>query len=349
MEIVLTKEISIIRPDDWHVHLREGPILKEVLFHTAKNFARALIMPNLNKPLVSCKMVNAYRNSIVKNLPKNANFEPLMTLYLTEETNPMEIVNWPEPDLITAIKYYPAGATTNSSYGIKQFERSMPILEQMAKNNIPLCIHGELPDEEYDIFDREKLFIDKVLDKIRHRLPELKITLEHITTKDAIDYIKSAKKNIAATITVHHLKINRNHLLSKGIHPHYYCLPVAKRKLHQLELIKAATSGNPRFFLGTDSAPHFASQKESACGCAGIFSSPYALPLLADIFEKENNLSNLEKFVSRNGALHYNLPLNCDKIILKKGSNPVKLKSFIKSGNEKVVIFGSEYDLYWTT
>ena len=345
----MPKKISIIKPDDWHLHLREGDILKKVLKYSAKNFSRALIMPNLKKPILTYAQAEKYNREILKYLPKSSKFNPLMTLYLTEKTNPKDIKNLKVNELISAIKYYPSGATTNSTYGVKNFEKVMPVMEQMAKFNIPLCVHGELPGENYDIFDREKIFIEKVLDKIRSRLPDLKITLEHITTSEAINYIKSTKKNLGATITVHHLMINRNHIFERGIRPHYFCLPIAKRRTHQEDLIQTATSGDRRFFLGTDSAPHLSSKKESDCGCAGIFSTPYAVPFLAEIFDRENKLPNLEKFVSLNGARHYNVNTNIERLTLIKKNKPVRLKTWIRAENDKIVFFGSEFKLYWTT
>lgn len=304
-------------------------------------------MPNLKKPITSLAKARRYQKKIINELPKNSRFKPLMTLYLTEETNLQEIKNIKKNDLITAIKYYPSGVTTNSTIGVKNVDLVMPILEQMSKLNIPLCIHGESPNETYDIFDREKIFIEEILDKIRRRLPELKITFEHITTTEAIDYIKSAKMNLGATITVHHLLINRNHLFYKGIRPHYYCLPLAKREIHRKNLVKCATSGDKRFFLGTDSAPHLSSQKQSACGCAGIFSAPYAVPLLTGIFDRENKLKNLEKFLSINGALHYEIQPNTEMITLQKKEKPQKLKELIRFKGDKIFIFGPEFKIHW--
>ncbi len=343
----MSKQLSIMKPDDWHLHLREGAVLNKVLDFSSKVFSRALVMPNLSNPVISPLKAMEYKKEITKRLGRNSEFTPLMTLYLTESTKPQIIKELKRGHIITAIKYYPAGATTNSTNGIKSFKTILPVLEEMAKNDIPLCIHGELPGEEYDIFDREKLFIDLVLDRIISIIPDLRITLEHITTLDAIQYIKHANKNLAATITVHHLMLNRNHMFQKGIRPHYYCLPVAKREKHRKALLQTATSGNKKFFLGTDSAPHLSRDKESDCGCAGIFSAPYALNLLAGIFEEEKKLDNLEKFVSINGATHYNLPVNTNKITLVKRDSPIKVRNHIKVNNDKVMIFGKDFDIYW--
>ncbi len=345
---LVKKKISIIKPDDWHLHLREGKVLEKVVKFSAKDFSRALIMPNLKKPITSYHEAKKYKKEIIKNLPKRSKFEPLMTLYLTEETTPQEIRELKPNGLISAIKYYPAGATTNSKFGVRNFEKVMPVLEQMAKSKMPLCIHGELPEEKYDIFDRERIFIDKVLDKIKSRLPDLKITLEHITTSEAIAYVKASKNNLGATITIHHLMINRTQIFHNGIRPHYFCLPVAKRERDRKDLIYAATSGDRRFFLGTDSAPHLSSQKESSCGCAGIFTAPYAIPLLTEIFEKEKKLANLEKFVSLNGANHYDTNTNVEKLTLSKNEKPIKMQKRLLVGKDKIVCFGPEFNLYWS-
>ena len=293
--------IEIIKPDDWHVHFRDKEILKAVVPETSRHFNRAVVMPNLIPPILSGQDASEYKKRIQAAVPFSDHFTPLMTIYITENTNKKDLAKSFEDGLIFGAKLYPAGATTNSESGVKNIKKIMPLLEIMSNIGMPLLIHGEVTNEEIDIFDREKIFIDKVLDFICKELPDLKITLEHITTKDATNYINEGNINLVATITPHHLALNRNAIFVGGIKPHYYCLPILKREEHRIALVKAATSGNKKFFLGTDTAPHTIKNKESSCGCAGVFNATYCLSILAQIFDQNNSLNNLEKFVSYNG------------------------------------------------
>ena len=341
----MTRTLTIRRPDDWHLHLRDGAMLRAVLPETSRDFARAIIMPNLVPPVVTSADAIAYRDRINAALPKGADFKPLMTLYLTEDTDPADVRAAAQSRLITAIKLYPAGATTNSASGVSNFDKVRPVLETMAEIGLPLCFHGEVTDPTVDIFDREAVFLETKLDPIRRATPGLKVTLEHITTKDGIDYVAGASGEIAGTITTHHLMINRNHLLAGGIRPHYYCLPVVKRATHQEALRKAATSGNPRFFLGTDSAPHLDGAKESACGCAGCFTATNTMACLAHVFEEENALDQLEAFTSLNGPAHYGLPVNDATLTLTKGDTPTPYPSHIDTPDGRVTVFDPGHPL----
>ena len=297
----MTDTLTIRRPDDWHLHLRDGAMLEAVLPESARHFARAIVMPNLVPPVVTAADAVAYRDRIRAALPEGMDFTPLMTLYLTEATEARDVAEAHEAGLISAVKLYPAGATTNSASGVRDMDRVRGVLETMAGIGLPLCVHGEVTDPEVDIFDREAVFIDRVLDPVRRATPGLRVVMEHVTTRDAVAYVRDSARDLAATITTHHLVINRNHLLVGGIKPHYYCLPVAKREEHRLALRAAATSGDPRFFLGTDSAPHTDDRKESACGCAGCFTATNTLSILAQVFEDEGALSRLEGFTSLHG------------------------------------------------
>lgn len=343
----MTDTLTLIRPDDWHLHLRDGDMLRAVAPETARDFGRAIIMPNLVPPVVTGADARSYRDRIMAALPDGANFKPLMTLYLTEATDPADVVAAHRDGLISAVKLYPAGATTNSDSGVRDTANVMPVLEAMAGAGIPLCIHGEVTDSAVDIFDREAVFIKTILDPLRKRLPELRIISEHITTQEGVDYVMSADKNLAATITTHHLIINRNHILVGGIKPHYYCLPVAKREHHRLALRAAATSGDPRFFLGTDSAPHTDPNKLSACGCAGVFSATNTISCLAHVFEEEGALENLEAFASINGPKYYGLPVNDTTISLRKQAGPVGFPAHIETGDGNVTVFDPGFPLYW--
>ncbi|MEJ6708048.1 MAG: dihydroorotase, partial [Amylibacter sp.] len=305
------------------------------------------IMPNLIPPVVTANAAAAYRARIMAALPAGSDFQPLMTLYLTEKTDPEDLAAAFKDGLIFAVKFYPAGATTNSASGVKYINNVMHILEKMAEIGCPLCIHGEVTDPSIDIFDREAAFIETVLDPLRNRLPELRIISEHITTKDGVDYVRSANKNLAATITTHHLIINRNHILAGGIRPHYYCLPVAKREIHRLALVGAATSGDPRFFLGTDSAPHTDPNKLMECGCAGVFSATNTMSCLAHVFEAQGKLVTLEKFASLNGPAYYRLPVNDATITLTKQTEPVKFAPKIDTPDGPVTVFDPGFPLYW--
>lgn len=340
--------LTITRPDDWHLHLRDGDMLNAVAPETARDFARAIIMPNLVPPVVTAKDAAAYRARIIAALPAGSDFQPLMTLYLTETTDPADLAAAFADGLISAVKLYPAGATTNSASGVKDINNVMHVLEKMAKIGCPLCIHGEVTDPSIDIFDREAAFIETVLDPLRERLPDLRIISEHITTKNGVDYVRSADKNLAATITTHHLIINRNHILAGGIRPHYYCLPVAKRELHRLALVEAATSGDPRFFLGTDSAPHTDPNKLMECGCAGVFSATNTMSCLAHVFESEGKLDTLEKFASLNGPAYYRLPVNDGTITLTKQATPVSFPTKIETSTDPVTVFDPGFPLYWS-
>lgn len=310
------ERISLIKPDDWHLHLRDGEALKTTVPATARSFARAIVMPNLAPPVTTVNAALAYRERIMDAVPDGNAFEPLMTLYLTDTLSLEEIDLANKTAGIQAVKYYPAGATTNSDNGVTAIENVIPVLEHMAELGMPLLIHGEVTDHATDIFDREALFIENVLQPLINRIPNLRIVLEHITTKDAVEFVLEQKDNIAATITAHHLLHNRNDLLAGGVRPHFYCLPILKRNSHQQALIDAATSGNSKFFLGTDSAPHGRSQKESTCGCAGIYTAPAAIEFYAEVFDQQNALDQLENFASLNGPKFYGLTPNNESITL---------------------------------
>src|SRR5438105_13311446 len=329
--------ITLRRPDDWHVHWRDGAMLAAVVPFTARQFARAVVMPNLVPPVTSVAAARAYRRRILAALPAGVAFTPLMTCYLTDTTDPQELARGWEEGIFAAAKLYPAHATTNSASGVTDYDRVMPVLERMADLGISLLVHGEATEPEVDVFDREAVFIERVLDPLRRRLPELRIVLEHITTEEAVDYVASVGPNLAATITAHHLVINRNAIFAGGIRPHLYCLPIAKREKHRLALRRAATSGDKRFFLGTDSAPHAIPTKETACGCAGIFTAPCALEIYTEVFEEETALDRLEAFASLNGPQFYRLPPNEAQITLRRESLVVPQR--IGEGDNIVVPF----------
>ncbi|TKT56145.1 dihydroorotase [Rhizobiaceae bacterium LC148] len=341
------KTLTIRRPDDWHLHLRDDEVLKGVIGDTSRHFARAIIMPNLVPPVVTTADAEAYRQRILTALPGGHRFEPLMTLYLTERTDPDDVEAGKRSGLISAVKLYPAGATTNSHGGVRDIEKAMPVLERMAKIGLPLCVHGEVTTPEVDIFDREAVFIETVLDPLRKRLPELKITMEHVTTADGIDYIKSSSGNLGGTITTHHLIINRNAILVGGIRPHYYCLPVAKRENHRQALRAAATSGDARFFLGTDSAPHIDPLKECSCGCAGIYTSLNTMSCLAHVFEEEGALDRLEAFASLNGPAWYGLMPNEETITLTRDEAPVEYPAKRETAAGPITVFDPMFPLHW--
>ncbi len=342
-----TTDLVIRRPDDWHLHLRDDEILRAVVEHSSTNFARAIVMPNLVPPVVTRYDAAAYRQRILAALPNGSRFEPLMTLYLTENTEPDDVEAGVREGLVKAVKLYPAGATTNSESGVRRIEAVYPVLERMAEIDLPLLVHGEVTDPGIDIFDREAAFIDRVLEPIRVRFPALRIVMEHVTTQDGVDYVKSASDRTAATITTHHLIINRNAYLAGGIRPHYYCLPVAKRERHRLALRSAATSGHRRFFLGTDSAPHPDTAKLSACGCAGMFTSINTIGCLAHVFEQENALDRLERFASLNGPIFYGMEPNEDRIRLFKGTEPIELPQSIAAGSDRITVFDPGFPLFW--
>ncbi len=312
------QQITLIKPDDWHLHVRSGAALKSIIDMTAAQMGRAIIMPNLSPPVTNATQARAYKEEILSALPKSSKFNPLMVLYLTDNIMPKDIQEAIDNGVVAA-KLYPVGATTNSDSGVTNIAKLYPTLESMQKLGMPLLVHGEVTRSEVDIFDREAVFIDEVLTQVESDFPELKVVFEHITTKDAVDFVLASHHQIAATITPHHLLANRNDMLVGGIKPHYFCLPVLKRKNpHQLALLNAATSGNAKFFLGTDSAPHAKTDKESACGCAGIFTAHCAIELYATVFEHQNALDKLEGFASKFGADFYNLPHNTQTITLKK-------------------------------
>ena len=342
----MPQSLTIRRPDDWHLHLRDGAMLAGVL-PASRDFARAIIMPNLVPPVVAARDARAYRDRILAALPEGQAFEPLMTLYLTETTDPDDLAAAAAEGLIAAVKLYPAGATTNSASGVRDIDAVTPVLERMAAIGLPLCIHGEVTDPAIDIFDREAVFIDRVLDPLRARLPELRIVLEHVTTAQGVDYIRSAQANLAGTLTVHHLILNRNHMLVGGIRPHFYCLPIVKRETHRLALRAAATSGDARFFLGTDSAPHARDAKEAACGCAGVFTAPVAVGWLAQVFEEEGALDRLETFTSLNGPAFYRRTPNAGRIRLERSETPVESAAQVATGAGPVVVFDPGRPLHW--
>ncbi|QIE55282.1 dihydroorotase [Pikeienuella piscinae] len=338
--------IVLRRPDDWHLHLRDGAVLTAVTPESARDFARAIIMPNLVPPIVTAADAEAYRARIVA-AAEGADFTPLMTLYLTETTDPAAIAAAHEAGLIAAVKLYPAGATTNSASGVRDLDKVRGVLERMADIGLPLCVHGEVTDAEVDIFDREAVFIDRVLDPLRRATPGLRVVMEHLTTEEGVAYAREGGADLGATITTHHLIINRNHILAGGIRPHYYCLPVAKRERHRLALRAAATSGHRAFFLGTDSAPHVDPLKEAACGCAGVFSATNTLSCLAHVFEEENALDRLETFAAINGPAFYGLAPNEDRIELEKTAEPIDYPTKIETDDGPVTVFDPGFPLHW--
>lgn len=342
------QKLILKRPDDWHVHLRDGDMLRLVLPYTARVFARAIVMPNLAPPITSVALAMAYRARIEKALPQGLTFTPLMTLYLTDAADPQDIRRGYKDGVYTAAKLYPAHATTNAAHGVTDIKNITKALEAMQELGMPLLLHGEVTDPAIDVFDREKVFIERVLQKLQHDFPALKIVLEHITTRQAVEFVETqaGRYSIAATITPHHLHINRNAMFRGGIRPHFYCLPVAKREEHRLALIRAATGGKACFFLGTDTAPHIASAKESACGCAGIFCAPQAMELYAEIFEDEGRLDMLEAFASLNGPRFYGLPENGENITLVREENE-EAQPLIAWDQEKLVPFALNTKRRW--
>jgi len=342
----MTQSLTIRRPDDLHLHLRDGALLQAVLPESARHYARALIMPNLAVPVVTGAQAGAYRAGILAALPAGAAFAPLMTLYLTETTAPADVAAAAAAGLIAAVKLYPAGATTNSQGGVRDIGKVRAVLETMAGIGLPLCVHGEVTDPAVDIFDREAVFIDTVLEPLRRAVPGLRLVLEHVTTAEGVAYVREGDGDLAASITAHHLVLNRNAILAGGIRPHNYCLPVAKRESHRLALVEAATAGAGRFFLGTDSAPHVDAAKESACGCAGCFTATNALPILAQVFDDAAALDRLEAFTSGNGAAFYRLPVNDARLTLVKGGATTwPAKIFTEAG--PVTVFDPGFPVHW--
>jgi dihydroorotase len=310
--------LTITRPDDWHLHLRDGATLVSVLPHTARQFARAIVMPNLKPPVTTTAMASAYRDRILAALPAGASFEPLMVLYLTDDTSPDEIRRAKDSGFVHGVKLYPAGATTNSAAGVTDLRKCYAALEAMQAVGMPLLVHGEVTDPNIDLFDREAVFIERVMQPLRRDMPELRVVFEHITTRDAAQYVAQADEHTAATITAHHLLYNRNEIFKGGIRPHFYCLPILKRETHRQALVAAATSGSAKFFLGTDSAPHPKDLKENACGCAGCYTASHALELYAQAFEQAGALDKLEAFASFNGPAFYRLPRNKGTVTLQR-------------------------------
>ena len=332
----MNEKLTITQPDDWHLHLRDGASMAAVVQDTARSFGRALVMPNLVEPVRTVADAAAYRDRIIKALPAGSSFQPLMTLYLTSATQPAEIESALASGFIQAIKLYPAGATTHSDAGVRSWREVIPVLEKMQKVGMPLSVHGEVTDPAVDIFDREKVFVETVLTELVETFPELRIILEHLSTKEAVDFIEAGSEFTAASITAHHLLLNRNDLLTGGIKPHYYCLPIVKKEVDRQALLKAATSGNPKFFLGTDSAPHAQSDKEAAVGKAGIYSAASAMSFYADVFESMDRMDRLEGFASFFGADFYRIPRNRKQITLEKG-NSQKTPELLEYHNQKLV------------
>jgi len=341
----MTNRLTIRRPDDWHVHLRDGAMLAGVVGHTARQFARAIVMPNLAPPVVTAAEAAAYRARIMAAVPAGTAFEPLIAAYLTGASDPADIRAGFASGAFAAAKHYPAGATTNSASGVRDIFSIMPVLEVMAEIGMVLCVHGEVTDADVDIFDREAVFITRTLAPLTERLPDLKIVFEHITTAQGVEFVASAGPNVAATITPQHLHLNRNAMLVGGIRPHAYCLPVAKREEHRLALRRAATSGSAKFFLGTDSAPHARSAKEAACGCAGIFNAPFALESYLAVFDEENALDQFEGFASLHGPAFYGLPVNEGTVTLERGS--VRVPDEVMAGDTALVPFHAGEELGW--
>lgn len=328
-------QLTITRPDDWHLHLRDGDGLAAVLPDTARQFARAIVMPNLVPPVTNVERAAAYRDRILAHVPQGVDFEPLMTLYLTEKTSPADIAAAKASGFVHAVKYYPAGATTNSDAGVRDLAHCEATLAAMEEQDLPLLMHGEVTDPAIDIFDRESVFIESQLRPVVQQFPNLRIVLEHITTKEAVVFVEQSSARVAATITAHHLLMNRNHLFMGGMLPHHYCLPVLKREVHRQALLQAATSGNPKFFLGTDSAPHAQHTKEAACGCAGIYSALTAMELYAEAFDSVGCLDRLEGFASQFGPDFYGLPRNAGKISMQR--RPQQVPASLPYGEDKLV------------
>lgn len=343
----MTRELTIRPPDDWHLHLRDGAMMHAVTPLSAAHFVRAIVMPNLVPPVVTRDDAIAYRERILEALPADTSFTPLMTLYLTEATDPDDVAASAKDGLVRGVKLYPAGATTNSDSGVRDVARVLPVLERMAEIGLPLLVHGEVTHAEVDIFDREEVFIDTVLRPLREQLPELKIVLEHITTRQGADFVRETESNVAATVTPHHLIINRNAIFTGGIRPHFYCLPIAKREHHRQALVEAVTSGDRRFFLGTDSAPHVDPAKEAACGCAGIFNVQNTMSCLAHVFEDAGALENLEKFTSLNGPAFYGLAPNPGTMVLRRGDGAIPAPRPVDTPEGALTLFDPGFALHW--
>jgi dihydroorotase len=337
--------LSLIRPDDWHLHLRDGATLATVVPHTARQFARAIVMPNLKPPVTTAAQAASYRERILAAVPPGLTFAPLMTLYLTDNTPAAEIDKAKASGIVHAVKYYPAGATTNSDAGVTAIENCFGVLARMEETGLPLLVHGEVTEAEVDIFDRERVFIERVLAPLLQRFPRLRLVLEHITTLEGVQFVTSAGVNVAGTLTAHHLLLNRNALLAGGVRPHRYCLPVLKRESHRRALVEAAVSGNPKFFLGSDSAPHARNAKEAACGCAGCYTALNALELYAAVFEAAGALERLEAFASFHGADFYGLARNTERITLERAE--WRVPDSLPFGDDALVPFGAGETLNW--
>lgn len=348
----MTDVLTIRQPDDWHVHLRDGEMLRAVAPATAAHFGRAIIMPNLVPPVVTTAQAQAYRERILAALPQDggrpeSGFEPLMTLYLTDDTDADDVVAGHRAGVVTAVKLYPQHATTNAHFGVSDIARVHPVLERLEKAGVPLLIHGEVTDRQVDIFDREAVFLERVLDPLVRRFAGLTVTLEHVTTREGVDFVLGAREGVGATVTPHHLMFNRNAIFQGGIRPHYYCLPIAKREHHRVALRRAVTSGSPRFFLGTDTAPHLRAAKEAACGCAGLYVAPVALATYAQVFAEEGALDRLEAFASLNGPRHYGLPANERRIVLRRAERFVAEDQPVEGGDAVHIYRGGE-SVGWT-
>ena len=340
-------KIELIKPDDWHVHFREGEILKKIVPLTSNLYNRAVVMPNISSPIITSHQAKLYKKEILKHSKNNKFFEPLITFYLTENLILNELILAYKNRDVFAVKLYPAGATTNSSKGIRNISSKFNFFEQMCKEQIPLLIHGEINLKSVDVFDREQFFIENELTPIINRFPELKITLEHITTKFAVDFVNDSNENLKASITPHHLILNRTDMLEHKIKPHYYCLPILKKEDDRKALLQAASNDNQKYFLGTDSAPHTVDQKEMECGCAGIFNTINSIQILTQIFEDNSKLDTLENFISINGCQHYNLPINKTTITLEKSDKPIVFDQFLNVKNKKIKIFQPNFDVFW--
>ena len=339
--------LKIIKPDDWHVHFREGFLTEKLVLESSKLFNRTIVMPNLNKPIINSKLAKSYKNKILNFSKNNKLFEPLITFYLNDDMSVDELIKAHQEGIVFAAKLYPLGATTNSFKGVKKISNLYSVFEKMTENNVPLLIHGEVNDKNVDIFDREKVFIEKELNQICKNFPDLKITLEHITTKFAVDYINSSKNDLKASITPHHLMINRTDMLEHKIKPHYYCLPILKREQDRKALLTAAFNENQKFFLGTDSAPHTLENKETSCGCAGVFNTINSIQMLTQLFDNNNKLDRLENFISVNGAIHYKKNINKNKINLIKREQPLMFEKYLDINGNKIKIFKPPFEVFW--
>ena len=340
------EQISIPRPDDWHVHVRDGDVLAAVIHDTASVFGRAIIMPNLTPPVTSSALARAYRERILAALRPGVSFEPLMTCYLTDTTDPRDLRAGFEDDVLVAAKLYPAGATTNAEAGVTQIDRLDPVFDVMQSLGMPLLVHGEVVDPDVDVFDREAVFIERTLSRIVERFPRLPVVLEHVTTRQGVEFVAASNAHVAATLTPHHLLINRNAMFTGGIRPHYYCLPVAKREEHRRALCEAATSGNPKFFLGTDSAPHLNAAKESACGCAGVYNAATALACYAHVFDEMGRLERLADFAARFGAAYYGRPVNKDTVTLRRVA-ALSRPAPVRVGDDEILSFLPDTPVHW--